>query len=294
MADLELRILNVFTDGDVPFTGNPLAVFPDAADLTDAQMAGLARQLNLSETTFVSSPMTCRDHIAHADVRIFTPTIEMPFAGHPTLGTAAVVGEEEGCGRVVLREKVGEIVVTGDEGRWELAARAAGPATMPIGSPADVAAALGVRVADLASTPVVLDSGVEGLMVALRSVEAIRGARPSADALARIAPMAGETSVYVFGNEAMDPTSDEDVVARMFYVAGDQVLEDPATGSQCANLGAWLAYRGFRGRTWTVRQGEATGRPSVLRLRVDDDGAVFVGGDVREVSRGTFRRDALG
>src|SRR5665811_2001486 len=96
--NLSYRLLNVFTDGDDPFSGNPLCVFEDATGLSDKDMQDLARQLNLSETTFVTS--------GHADVtanvRIFTPNYEMPFAGHPTLGTAYVVRELFGGGDAML------------------------------------------------------------------------------------------------------------------------------------------------------------------------------------------------
>ena len=95
--DLAYRIVNVFTVGDDPFSGNPLADFEDAADVSDEQMQSIARQFNLSETTFVTGP---GGDGVDADVRIFTPEYELPFAGHPTLGTAYVVsalllGQEE-------------------------------------------------------------------------------------------------------------------------------------------------------------------------------------------------------
>ena len=93
--DLAYRIVNVFTVGDDPFSGNPLAVFEDAADVSDEQMQAIARQLNLSETTFVTGP---GGDGVDADVRIFTPEYELPFAGHPTLGTAYVVSSlRSGC-----------------------------------------------------------------------------------------------------------------------------------------------------------------------------------------------------
>ena len=90
--ELPFRLLNVFTEGDDPFSGNPLCVFEDARGLSEAEMQGLARQLNLSETTFVTPPVGEET----ATVRIFTPSYEMPFAGHPTLGTAAVVSDLAG------------------------------------------------------------------------------------------------------------------------------------------------------------------------------------------------------
>jgi PhzF family phenazine biosynthesis protein len=109
------RLINVFTVGDDRFSGNPLCVFEDARGLTDAQMQAIARQMNLSETTFVLPA----DHPeADARVRIFTPGFEMPFAGHPTLGTASVVGA--GRERVTLEMKAGLVPVSRDGASWTL------------------------------------------------------------------------------------------------------------------------------------------------------------------------------
>ena len=118
---LNYRILNVFTDGDNPFSGNPLCVFEDAEGLSDNDMQALARQLNLSETTFIT-PGTVG---VSANVRIFTPSYEMPFAGHPTLGTAYVVRELSSAGHsVVLRMPAGDIPVRVADDVWTLQANA--------------------------------------------------------------------------------------------------------------------------------------------------------------------------
>ncbi len=116
--DLAYRIVNVFTVGDDPFSGNPLAVFEDAADVSDEQMQSIARQLNLSETTFVTGP---GGDGVDADVRIFTPEYELPFAGHPTLGTAYVVSSLlSGREDVVLGMPAGRVPVSVDGSRWVL------------------------------------------------------------------------------------------------------------------------------------------------------------------------------
>src|SRR5690348_16687544 len=117
---LHFRILNVFAIGDDPFSGNPLCVFEDARGLSDRTMQALALQFNLSETTFI---LPATQAAATARVRIFTPTFEMPFAGHPTLGTAHVVRALTSCGdRVVLEMKAGLVDVLANEDEGSLRA----------------------------------------------------------------------------------------------------------------------------------------------------------------------------
>src|SRR5665811_2081790 len=124
---LNYRILNVFTDGDNPFSGNPLCVFEDATDLSDREMQDLARQLNLSETTFITTGQTD----VTANVRIFTPNYEMPFAGHPTLGTAYVVRElSSAADAFLLRMPAGDIPVHVADNVWTLQANT--PTSFPV------------------------------------------------------------------------------------------------------------------------------------------------------------------
>src|SRR4051812_8514185 len=138
--ELPFRLLNVFTEGDDPFSGNPLCVFEDARGLSEAEMQGLARQLNLSETTFVT-PAVGEET---ATVRIFTPSYEMPFAGHPTLGTAAVVSDlAGGRTRVLLGMPAGQIPVHADGASWTLRANAPTTAAVQV-DPADLARMVGL------------------------------------------------------------------------------------------------------------------------------------------------------
>ena len=159
------RILNVFTDEDNPFSGNPLCVFEEATDLSDQEMQGLARQLNLSETTFI----TRRDTDVTANVRIFTPNYEMPFAGHPTLGTAYVVRELSGAGdTILLRMAAGDIPVrvTGDV--WTLQANA--PTSFPVEvGHSDLTAMIGLAADCVAAEPLWVDTGTDQLILPLRS-----------------------------------------------------------------------------------------------------------------------------
>src|SRR6186997_2569536 len=171
------RIVNVFAESTL--AGNPLAVIDDARGLDDATMQALALQFNLSETTFVL-PSTS----ATARVRIFTPTFEMPFAGHPTLGTAHVVRELTRAGdRVTLEMKAGIIPVEASGDRWTLEANAP-KHRAPAASAGALATMLGLEAGDIAGAPLWIDTGSEQLVIPLASFDAVRRAAPAADALA--------------------------------------------------------------------------------------------------------------
>ncbi len=277
---LSYRILNVFTESDSAFSGNPLCVFEDATGLSDQLMQDLARQLNLSETTFV----TPGENGATAQVRIFTPTFEMPFAGHPTLGTAHVVRELFGAGDAfILRMPAGDIAVAADGGTWTL--RAKPPTTREVTvSAVDLARTVGLPPRSLAAQPLWVNAGVEQLIVQLRSADDVRAARADPRLLQEFCTGAeGESLMYIWA-----PTGPETVESRFFFNQDNAAIEDPATGSACANLGGWFVANGQKGIRRRIRQGSAVQRPSVLDLSVDDEGVVFVSGTVREVGRGTF------
>jgi trans-2,3-dihydro-3-hydroxyanthranilate isomerase len=280
--DLAYRIVNVFTVGEDPFSGNPLAVFEDAAGVRDEQMQAIARQLNLSETTFVTG---LNGDGVDADVRIFTPEYELPFAGHPTLGTAYVVASLLG-GRtdVMLGMPAGRVPVSAKGPRWVLTTAVA-PTTRAVEvAPADLAAMIGVTADDVADRPLWVDTGVEQLILPLRSVEAVRRAHADARLLRKHGESKrGEALVYLWA-----PTGDETVEARLFFTQGAGAIEDPATGSACANLGGWWHARGERGIRRVVRQGDAVHRPSELHLEVDADGGIHVGGTVHELGAGAL------
>jgi trans-2,3-dihydro-3-hydroxyanthranilate isomerase len=280
--DLAYRIVNVFTVGDDPFSGNPLAVFEDAAGVSDRQMQAIARQLNLSETNFVTGRGT---EGVDADVRIFTPEYELPFAGHPTLGTAYVVASLlAGREHVVLGMRAGRVPVSGNGSRWVLTT-AVPPTTRPVDvSAEDLAAMVGVEPGDIGDGPLWVDTGVEQLILPLTSVDAVR--RAQADPrLLRVHGESnrGEALVYLWA-----PTGDDTVEARLFFTQGAGSVEDPATGSACANLGGWWHARGGRGLRRTVRQGDAVHRPSELHLEVDEDGGIHVAGTVHQLGTGVL------
>jgi trans-2,3-dihydro-3-hydroxyanthranilate isomerase len=276
MASYSYRIVNVFTRGDNPFSGNPLCVFEDGESLDTARMQALALQFNLSETTFIL-PSTR----AHARVRIFTPRYEMAFAGHPTLGSAHVC-RALGLGpdSLTLEMPAGVISVTGVNNRWTLQARA--PTWREVREPpALLANMLGVDADEIGMRPLWVDTGTEQLIVPLTSEAAVRRANPRAEVLTRVASKDGSGMAYVFAQMG------DQLLARFFFQQGSAILEDPATGSAAANLGGWcLALARSLPCSWEILQGEYAGRPSTLHLRVDAQRHILVSGEVIELGRG--------
>jgi PhzF family phenazine biosynthesis protein len=269
------RLVNVFAPS--PLAGNPLCVFEDGRGLDTAAMQALALQFNLSETTFILPAEN-----ATAQVRIFTPSFEMPFAGHPTLGTAHVVRDLRRAGdRVTLAMKAGVIPVAADGDAWTFDANA--PTHRPHAiEPARIAAMLGLRVDDLAGPPLWVDTGAEQLMIPLRTWDAVRRAAPSAEALLRDGSNGQRAMAYLFARE------DDRVLARFFFPKHGSVIEDPGTGSACANLGGWLLATGAPlPQRVAVDQGEAVGRPCRLGLEVTATRQIRVSGRVIEIGRGT-------
>jgi PhzF family phenazine biosynthesis protein len=284
MAHFAYRILNVFAR-DGRLTGNPLCVFENGEGLDDAQMQALARQFNLSETTFILPSAR-----ATARVRIFTPAYEMPFAGHPTLGTAHVVRSlTSGGDNVELEMQAGVIPVSASGDRWTLAANPRRWREVKE-SRAELAAILGLEAHDIAERPLWVNTGKEQLIVPLASAEAVRRARPRADAFSQLKSEDGQSMAYVFADA---PDGARRVEARFFFPSGAAILEDPATGSACANLGGWFrVMRPGERVDRSISQGEALARPSTLYLSVSpssamgEGGRIFVGGKVIELGRG--------
>ena len=278
MTDYRFRIVNVFAES--PLAGNPLAVFEDARGLSDETMQALALQFNLSETTFV-----LRSDAATRRVRIFTPTFEMPFAGHPTLGTAHVVRKIANAGdSVTLEMLAGNIPVRADGDVWTLTANAP-KHRAPDASRDALASMLGLAPDDLDPSwpPLWVDTGSEQLIVPLASFDAVRRARPSATAMQESASNGPRALAYVFARES------DRVLARFFFLKYGAVVEDPGTGSACANLGGWLLATGAPlPQRLRVDQGEAVGRPCRLGLFVDADRSISVSGRVMEIGRGTI------
>jgi trans-2,3-dihydro-3-hydroxyanthranilate isomerase len=288
--DLELVQVDVFTER--VFGGNPLAVFLDGRGLDDAEMQAIAREMNLSETTFVL-PTTRPDCAAR--VRIFTPGREVPFAGHPTVGTTWVLATRGrlGRGRIALEEGIGpvEIELEGDPGRpsfvWMRHRDAEfGP---EVAARAGVAAALGLREGDLrVGAPVRVGStGAPFLYVPLRDRDAVDRAELDVAAMRRAAgdPLPG---VFVFA------AGKSGAYSRMFAPHTSRIPEDPATGSASGPLGAYLVQFGLVPASGAVRlvseQGTKLGRQSFVHIRLTASGRgvtdIAVGGSVVPVLEG--------
>ncbi|GGP27288.1 PhzF family phenazine biosynthesis protein [Silvimonas amylolytica] len=277
MASYHYRIVNVFAE--TAWAGNPLAVFEDARGLDDTAMQTLAQQLNLSETTFVFP-----SDKADAQVRIFTPTYELPFAGHPTLGTAWVLAQTLGKQQLALAFKAGVIPVEAHEhNRMMLSANAP---TYRFAPAADIMAqALGIAPDQVAGTPRFVNTGTEQLIVPLASVAAVQACAPDLALMNQHAKNERgitQTLVWAWG--------DDEIVARFFWVQNGQLAEDHGTGSACANLGGWLLAE----QTTTLPlkasmvQGHGVNRLAHLTLQIDADKQIRVGGRVTEVGRGEF------
>ncbi|AJC15738.1 PhzF family phenazine biosynthesis protein [Pandoraea sputorum] len=278
------RIVNVFAEST--FGGNPLCVFEDARGMSDDEMRLLARQFNLSETTFILPSDT-----ADAHVRIFTPGYEMRFAGHPTLGTAHVLRSLRGLGdNVTLQFAAGLVPVQAQGDHWTLTAPSSGEPKIQKATEADSDIAALVRLSrdDLAQSPQWVDTGADQLLIPVRDADAVARAQPDSAKLERwpLSSLERKTG-YVFsiddrqGNELQ-------VTARYFFTTqGGGVSEDPGTGSACANLGGWLIGQGYplpvRAR---VSQGDAIERACRLTLEVTADREIRVGGNVIEIARG--------
>jgi trans-2,3-dihydro-3-hydroxyanthranilate isomerase len=269
---------DVFTDR--PLTGNQLAVFSDAAGIPEDLLGPLAREIHFSETTFVYPP---RDPGADLRVRIFTPATEMPFAGHPVLGTAVVVGQTRGLERVALETGAGVVPVTlgrtsaGGSGRMAQPL----PTVEPFAAEAELLRGLGVKRSAL---PVELyTNGPRHVYVALESEQEVAGLAPDLGALARLGPM---TINCFAGSGARWKT-------RAFAPAKG-VFEDPATGSAAGPLAVHLARHGRVpfGQEIEIAQGAEIGRPSrlvaVARGSRERLTAVEVAGDAVIVGRGEF------
>jgi trans-2,3-dihydro-3-hydroxyanthranilate isomerase len=275
-------IADVFTE--VPLQGNQVAVFEDAQGLSAELMQRAARELNLSETVFVLPASDGAD----ADVRIFTPALELPFAGHPVLGTAFVLGERLGLDSVRLKMAAGVVVLQltrADDGRLVFGEMSQPvPTFTAFNRSAELLAAVGVERSEL---PVeIYDNGPRHVFVCLPDEASVAALAPDIGALGRL----GEVGVSCFAADGAR------VKTRMFG-PGLGVAEDPATGSAAGPLAVHLARHGVVGfgERVKIRQGAEIGRPSTLYAaahgspeRID---RVLVGGSAVVVARGEYRLD---
>src|SRR5262245_22863429 len=232
--ELRYRILNVFTAGGARLSGNPLAVVEDGSGLDAAQMQSIALQFNLAETTFILPSKR-----AAALVRIFTPAYEMPFAGHPTLGTAHVCRALGlGGNQLGLEMRAGVIPVTAEGDHWTLRAAPSTTRLLETHS-SEVARLLGLEPEAIGFQPLWVKAGRDQLIIPLTSEAAVRRAQPRQEMFEKLQSIDGAGQAYVFAS-----AGSKKILSRFFFPDGSAILEDPATGSACANLGAWFIAMG--------------------------------------------------
>ena len=288
-------ILDVFAE--TKYSGNQLGVVMNAGDIPDSEMQRIARETNFAETTFVLSE---EPREGGYDVRIFTPQVELPFAGHPTIGTAWLIRRElirEAVEEVMLNLKAGPIRVSfecGEDMDGEISwLHQSAPRVGGGFSSEQAAGLLGINSADIDDRfPVEsLFMGIEFMFVPLRSMDALRRAAFSADRKAAMGIPDLPAGQFLFCPETHDEKND--LCARMFALELG-VPEDPATGSANACLGGYLLRHGYFGDGAVdvrVEQGYEIDRPSLLRVRAKADGdgdgmRISVGGNVIMTARG--------
>ncbi|QLG88528.1 PhzF family phenazine biosynthesis protein [Chitinibacter bivalviorum] len=274
MTVLRYQLVNVFVTDDI-WSGNPLAVFKHEETLSDDTMCRLGQQMNLSEITFVRP-----SNIADAHVRIFTPSYEMPFAGHPTLGTAFTLAN--GRDRLTLEMKAGVIPVEIAGDQITLSANAPSYRAGP--NAAQLAAALNIDAHHIIGTPRFVNTGSEQLIVPLDSAESVARCVLDLAAFERIALNdQGRSGALVWAKQG------DTVIARYFWSQHGQSAEDFGTGSACANLGGWLlAENTPLPVQLNMEQGHGINRIARLSLSIKADGQIQVGGKVRQIGTGEF------
>ncbi len=279
----EFHQVDVFTD--TPYLGNPVAVVLDGHGLSTAQMQRFARWTNLSETTFVLPPTAPGADYA---VRIFTPTTELPFAGHPTLGTCHAwltatardgAGDGDGDGDTIGQEcGAGLVTIRRVDGRLAFAAPPlvrSGPVDEPL--VARIADVLGIGRDEIVDVRWA-DNGPGWIAVLLADADAVLAVRPG---------FADDLYLGVVGPHP--PGSPEALEVRAFFPVNGTTVEDPVTGSLNASLAQWLLGTGRVTAPYVARQGTALGRAGRIHVSADTDGTVWTGGDTVTCVTGTVR-----
>jgi len=269
MKGHEYYLIDVFTNR--AFSGNPLAVFPTTEDIDASTMQAIANELNLSETVFVgraSSP-------EHYPIRIFTPTMELPFAGHPVVGTAHLLAELGMAKRdrlLTLEADVGPLVVDYEKDLARFTAAA--PIDIQTSTLSQLTAAelLGLNAGEVVGEPVLASCGLPYHLIELDSLEALARAQPSPQAWSEWVSPSGYEQVYLY---VIDKTAGQEgfLRSRMFSTEGG-IREDPATGSAAAALAGYLAAAmpGSGLWCWEIHQGIEMGRPSQIFAEAERNG----------------------
>jgi len=273
--------VDVFTSS--PYNGNPLAVIMEASDLSDEQMQAIARWTHLSETTFV---LPATDPAADYRVRIFTPDYELPFAGHPTLGTAHALLEAgitlKNAGEIVQQCGLGRVKVKiSDDGALAFAAP---EAILTPFSDAPISSALNSDSLEEQLPVTIADMGIRWLLVPMTSADAVLAIKPDAVELARLIKKARVNGVMPFGPIQ---GAEEQYEVRGLLIEQGAVTEDPVTGSANACLARYFQQRGVE-LDYRVRQGTAMQRAGRLSVSYGADG-IWIGGQTVTVIDGTIR-----
>mgnify|MGYP001230998550 CR=1 FL=1 len=301
MTERRYVILDVFTDEGL--SGNPLAVVLDSEGLSDERMRAIAAEFNLSETVFV---YPAQNPTHSAALRIFTPTSELPFAGHPTVGTSVLLGlerfpdckDEQDC-MILLEEQVG-LVRAGVKliGKRQGEAffdvpKLSEPYSAALGSKDEIAAALGLHITDIGfenHVPTAYSAGVPFAMVPLKDLDAMKRAAPVAASWNVAFGNHAHNNAYLYTRETQ--RHDSDFHARMFGPSMG-IVEDAATGSAAAAFAGVIFHfdkPGQGSHHYVIEQGFEMGRPSIIQLELDVDNGVMVreriGGSAIVVGRG--------
>lgn len=277
-------LVNVFAEQIT--AGNPLAVVCLDAPISGDSMQALAKQMNLSETVFIEPTSSLPQAVAK--LHIYTPSVCLPFAGYPILGAAFVLRQQGWEGDdMVLQTEAGPVMVCFEpEVVWLKTPQSATTRVADL-SRAEAAAMLGVDETDVAEPPLWVSTGSEQLLIQLSSKAAILSAKPD--------PVLFETGAYLRpGRTVAYIWHEAEAVAtvRMFTGQNGTVVEDPGTGSACANLGGLQVLRGQSDFSWRVEQGECVQRLNILHLKVQTVAGVaevWVGGAVLPVASGVLR-----
>lgn len=294
MKKLTFYIVDVFAVER--YTGNQLAVFTDASTLSDEEMQRIAKEINYSETTFMKST---EPRNGGYDVRIFTPNKELPFAGHPTLGTAYIIQREiikQSVETVTLNLKVGQIPVTwdntsdGDEVLWM---RQKPPTFHQILEAADLAPVLSLELDEIDYCYPIqeVSTGIPFIIVPLKTQVSLKRIRVNREKYFELVEKTQSKEILVFCPETYAPENDLSVRVFAEYLG---IPEDPATGSANGCLAGYLVKYSYFGENPVdvhVEQGYEIGRPSLLLLKAqknEDTIEVSVGGNVVMVAKGEF------
>ena len=302
MREFEYFVLDVFTNE--PFSGNPLAVFPTGSGLSSSEMQSIASEFNLSETVFV-----LESDLALRRLRIFTPSQELPLAGHPVVGTwhllaklGVVPATENGVVEIEHELSIGVLPVSLQfldskvsrvemkQGEFEAVDEIEEESRKQ-----ELAAALGVSISDIGNSKTsicqVVSTGIRSIAVPVSSLEVLKNCSVDANRLSKFYLPFGAVGCYVFCFETFEP---ESLVHARFFAPADNIPEDPATGSAAGALSGYLVHNDIvKEREFTIEQGDIMGRPGRIEASVRGSKgnveSVRIGGNAVTIMHGTLQ-----